>query len=157
MLGVEQAVPATSDRQIPVVVTGKVESEVVKAGSPIALTITITNGLAAPIYHNTFSVEPREWNAETVNLELVDIYREKPFNLYLRRPEVRVPLVVSGMGRFEIGQGKSLVVKTDATKWELRDGWKPGRYRVTVRVNNLTVDDYSTISVLSDPVEFTVE
>jgi hypothetical protein len=140
-----------------VVVTGKVEPGTVKAREPIPLTVTITNGLPASIRHNTFRLEPTDWNGETVNISLVDIYREGTANLYRSRPKVDVPLQISGMGSHEIKPGGTLTVKTDARKWQLRDGWLPGRYKVTIRVDHLTLDRYSTLSVLSDPVEFRVE
>lgn len=145
------------DRQIPVVVRGNVEPGTVKAGEPIPLAITITNGLPASIRHSTYSLEPRDWNGETVNISLVDIYRQGPPNLYRGRPEVEVPIRISGMSSHEIKPGETLTVKTDARKWKLHDGWLPGRYTVTVRVDHLTLDRYSTLSVLSDPVEFRIE
>ncbi len=149
--------PHPDDRQIPVVVTGKVEPGTVKAGGAIPLTVTITNGLPTSIRHNTFRLEPTDWNGETVNISLVDIHREGPPNLFLHRPEVDPPQIISGMGSHEIKPGGTLTVKTDARKWKLRDGWLPGRYKVTVRVDHLTLDRYSTLSVMSDLVEFRVE
>jgi len=53
--------------------------------------------------------------------------------------------------------GKRVEIQTDARKWKLRDDWLPGRYRVTVLVDNLKVDKYSTISVLTDPIEFEIK
>jgi hypothetical protein len=149
--------PQPNDRQVPVVVRGKVEPGTVRAGDAIPLTVTITNGLPASIHHNTFRLEPTDWNGETVNISLVDIYREGPPNLFLHRPEVDPPQFISGMGSHEIKPGGTLTVKTDARKWKLRDGWLPGRYKVTIRVDHLTLDQYATLSVLSDPVEFRVE
>ncbi len=145
------------DHHVPVVVMGKVEPGTVKAGEPIPLTVTITNGLPASIRHNTYRLEPTSWNGETVNINLVDIYREGPPNLFLYRPKLDPPQEISGMGSHEITPGGTLTVKTDARKWTLRDGWLPGRYKVTVRVDHLTLDRYSTLSVLNDPVGFTVE
>jgi hypothetical protein len=66
-------------------------------------------------------------------------------------------MTVSGMGRREIKPGGKLDIQTDARKWKLRDGWFPGRYKVTVRIENLKVDDYSTLSVLADPIEFEIK
>ena len=77
-----------SDRQVPVMVRGEVQPATIKAGDPISLTVTITNGLPASIRHNTFSLEPLNWNGETVNISLVDIYREGPPNLFLHRPKL---------------------------------------------------------------------
>ena len=144
------------ERQVPVVVRAAVGPGV-KAGGPIPLRVSVTNGLPSSIDHHTYRTEPVEWNGETVNVSLVDIYRDGSPNQYLARPRVQPPLMISGMGRREIKPGATLTITTDAAKWKTRDGWKPGRYKVTVRVDNLRLDDYSTLSVLSDPVEFTIE
>jgi len=89
---------------------------------------------------------------------LVDIYRDdKQFNLYLARPEMNVPITVSGRVTLQIKPGEKLVIRTDARKWKLRDGWIPGRYNVTIRLDNLKVDNYSTLSVMSAPVLFEIK
>lgn len=146
-----------SDRQVPLVVTGKMEPGTIKAGKPIPLTVTITNGLPASVRHSTYSLEPRDWNGETVNISLVDIYRDGTMNLYRKRPKVKPPMYIAGMGSHEIKPGETLTIKTDARKWKLQDGWLPGHYKITVRVDYLTLDRYSTLSVLSDLVEFRIE
>jgi hypothetical protein len=150
---------APAERQINVVVGGHVVPAVVKAGEPIPLTIRIANGLRAPIFHETFRLEPIDWNGETVHINLVDIYRDGVAdNLYLARPAIKdPPMPISSMGGHEIKPGGVLEVKTDARKWTLRDGWLPGRYRVTLRVDGLRADPYCTLSVLSDPFEFEVK
>lgn len=144
-------------RQIAVSVVCRTERAAMKAGEAIPLTISIRNGLPSSIYHATFSLVPLAWNGETANISLVDIYRDKPFNLCLARPEVKVPLNISGMGQKEIKPNGSLSITTDARKWTLRDGWLPGRYTVVARVDNLQVDDSSRLSVLSEPLEFIIE
>jgi hypothetical protein len=149
--------PPAARRQIPIIVTAKVDSDAIREGEAIPLTITVSNGLPARIYHNTFSLTPTDWNGETMGISLVDIYRDRPFNLYLARPEIRCPNNVSGMGRQAIESGDTLSVRTDARKWTLRDGWKSGHYTLTIRVDNLTADDYSKVSVMSDPVEFVIK
>lgn len=128
-----------------------------KVGEAIPLTIVVHNGLPSSIYHTTFSLVPLAWNGETANISLVDICRDKPFNLYLARPEVRFPGNISGRSWIEIKPNSSLSITTDARKWTLRDGWLPGHYRITVRVDNLQADDYSRLSVLSDPLEFEIK
>lgn len=155
-----------TERQIPVVVGGRVTPRVLKAGEPIPLVVTVSNHLDLCIYHDTFSLVPIDWNGETLNISLVDIYRDdNPRNLYYARPKPNVPLDISGSGRHEIKKGDTLTIETDASKWLLHNdgrpearynGWLPGRYKVTLRVDNLTVDKYSTLSVLSDPVEFEI-
>ena len=144
---------------IDVVVRGQVTPAVVKPGEPIPLAVTVSNGLGADVYHSTFSLKPNDWNGETQNISLVNIQRDgKPFNLYLAsRPKANSPQYIAGMGRQRIKTGESLRIETDARKWKLRDGWLPGRYKVTVRVDRLRIDPYWTLSVVSDPFEFVIE
>ncbi len=155
---VANRVQGKQERQISVVVSVEVKPKIVKNEKAIPLTITILNNLSSSIYHSTFSVTPNDWNGETYNISLVDIFRnDKAHNLYLARPKMEVPLAISGIGSREVKPGGKIEIQTDARKWKLRDGWLPGRYRVTVRVDNLRVDKYSTISVLTDPIEFEIK
>ena len=158
LIVVASRVQGRQERQISVVVSVEVKPKIVKNEKTIPLTITVSNNLSSSIYHSTFSVTPNDWNGETCNISLVDIYRnDKASNLYLARPKMEAPMTVSGMGRREIKPGGKIEIQTDARKWKLRDGWLPGRYRVTVRVDNLRVDKYSTLSVLTDPIEFEIK
>jgi len=144
------------ERQVPVVVSAEVKGPV-RAGEAIPMVITVSNGLASAIYHSTFSVTPTEWNGETCNVSLVDIHRDdRKWNLYRARPKVEVPKMIAGARRWQIEPGKRLEIQTDAHKWTLRDGWLPGRYTVTVRVDRIRVDKWCSLSVLSDPCEFEV-
>lgn len=156
----EGAKPAANDSVIPVTVTGKIESAVVKQGEPIPLSVTISNGLKGPIRYSTYSLKPNDWNGETVSLTLVDIYRDgKPPKLFLERPKVKPPLVISGMSSKRIKSGRSLTASTDARKWKITGGWVPGKYKINVRVQvtGTTVDGNRCIlSVHSDPFEFEI-
>ncbi|NQT13123.1 MAG: hypothetical protein HQ582_10270 [Planctomycetes bacterium] len=158
LIAVASELEGRIERQIPIVVSAEVKPRIVKSGEVIPLTITVSNGLSSSIDHLTFSLTPNDWNGETFNVSLVDIYRDDEVgNLYLARPEMNVPMTISGMGRKEIKPGDKLDIRTDVRKWKLRDGWFPGKYKVTVRVGNLMVDKYSTLSVLSDPIEFEIK
>ncbi len=146
------------NRRIPVVVTVQANIKNVKVGDSIPLAITVSNGLSFSIEYSTFSLTPNDWNGETFNVSLVDIYRDGTLgNLYLARPEIKAPIPVQGTSRKEIEPGGKLVIITDAQKWKLCDGWLPGKYKVTVRVDSLKVDKYSSLSVISDPFEFDVK
>lgn len=150
--------PDWPHKQIDVVVTGEVVPAVVEEGRPIPLTVRITNNLKGLIRHQTFRLEPVDWNGETINVSLVDIYRNgRKFNLHLARPEINAPVRISGLGAHGIAPGETLEVKTDARKWKLRDGWLPGRYEVIVRVDNLLIDDHTRADVLSDWFTFEIE
>ncbi|MFZ5831556.1 MAG: hypothetical protein ACOY3P_15840, partial [Planctomycetota bacterium] len=127
-------VTAAEETLIPVSVTGTVGQAVVNQGDPIPLTVTIGNGLKGPIRYSTFGLEPSDWNGETINLTLVDIYRDgKPKGLFRARPRVDVPDTISGMASYPIEAGEKLTVGTDARKWTIERGWRPGKYRVSVR------------------------
>jgi hypothetical protein len=146
------------ERQIPVTITASAEPNIAKAGESIPLTITIFNDLPASIYHSTFSLVPNDWNGETINISLVDIYRDNiQNNLYYARPDINTPDMIQGMGAKEVKAGGKLSIITNARKWTLRDGWLPGKYKITVRVDNLTVDKYTKISTLSEPIEFEIK
>ncbi len=150
-------VQGKQERQIPVVVSVAVKPKILKNQEAIPLAITVSNGLSSPIFHSTFSMIPNDWNGETCNVSLVDIYRDdKMSNLYIARPKMDVPSTVSGMGRREIKPGKKIEIQTDARKWKIKDGWLPGRYRVTVCVDNLRVGKYYKLSVWTDPIEFEI-
>ncbi|MCH7988974.1 MAG: hypothetical protein IID46_07460 [Planctomycetes bacterium] len=145
-------------RQIPVYVRAEVKPATVIAGKPIPLFITVTNQLDGSIGFPCYSLIPNNWNGETLSISLVDIYRDgKEFNLYLASPKIEPPLRIAGTSQTTVQPKQSATVQTDAAKWKLRDGWLPGRYKVTVRVDNIRVDDYCTLNVLSDPFEFTIE
>jgi hypothetical protein len=158
LIAVASNLEGKQERQIPVIIIVEVKPEIVKSEEVVPLTITVSNGLSSSIYHLTFSLTSNDWNGETYNISLVDIYRDgNTGNLYLERPQMSVPITMSGVVRQEIKPGEKLEIQTDVRKWKLRDGWLPGRYRVTVRVDNLEVDEYSTLSVLSEPVEFEIK
>ena len=145
-------------RQIPVFVRAEVKPATVAAGKPVPLAITVTNQLDGSIAFPSYSLTPNKWNGETLSITLVDIYRNgNKFNLYLARPKIEPPRKIAEASQTIVQSGKSATVETDAAKWKLRDGWLPGRYKVTVRIDHLRIDDYCTLSVLSDPFEFTIE
>ena len=97
------------ERQIPVVASVEVKPKIVKTGESIPLILTVSNGLSSSIYYSTFSLTPNDWNGETYNVSLVDIYRDdKAGNLYLARPKIDVPITISGAGRREIKPGGNI-------------------------------------------------
>jgi hypothetical protein len=155
--GSARAQAESADRQVPVFVRGRVEPTIVGDREPIPLTVTVTNGLPRAIHHAGTWTDPVEWNGETIGISLVDVYRDgQPGNLLVSGPDVTLPGNVSGIGRTRIESGRSISIRTDARKWVLRDGWLPGEYDVTVRVDNLAVDSHTFLSVLSDPLSFTI-
>jgi len=146
-----------AERIIPVTVHGLVRRPIIQSNEPVPLSIAILNGLHSSIHISTFSLESNNWNGETLSIDLVDIRRnEDPMNLYYARPEIRPPTNISGPKAVEIEAGETLYIHTDARKWKLRDGWRPGQYEITLRVNNLTADNFCRLSVLSAPICFQI-
>ena len=145
------------ERQVPITLTAVPANQPFVLNRELGMTLTITNALSGAVYLSTFATEPNAWNGETTNCALCDIYREGvQGNLYLARPEVRPPYMVSGMGATWIGPGKRLAIKLDISKWKLRDGWLPGKYKATFRVDGIAADAHVELSVLSDPVTFEI-
>ncbi len=143
---------------IPVTVAATVEPGTVKAGAPILLTIKIANGLRGTLAYSAFGLKPDGRNSETVNLSLVDVYRDgKVGNLFKARPKMESAPRIAGLSSHRIKPGSSLTVATDAGQWEIEGGWIPGRYRLTVRVENLTTDgERCRLSVQSEPCTFEI-
>lgn len=144
---------------IPVTVTVVARPGIVPGGEAIPLEFTVRNGLPGEIAYSTYSVTPIEWHGETVNISLVDIYRDGvKRGLLQARPKIEIPTVISGMSRHRILQGESLTIRTDARKWTIDGGWKPGKYEVTARVDRLSVDhDRCQLSVSCEPFEFEIK
>ena len=114
---------------IPVSVRAQAELAVFKFGKPLPMSITLTNGLSEPIRFSTFTTEPNEWNGETLNISLVDVHRgEQKRNLYLARPELKVPVRISGPGARPVKPGGTLRIIIDIRKWKIQGGWTKGIY-----------------------------
>jgi len=144
-------------KQIPITVAMQPRAGGYEQGKPILVTVNLTNGLPKSIGFPTYALKPNGWGGETVGLSLVDIYRNSvKNNLLLARPTAEPPYLVSGMGCEVVGPDKTLTIVTDLSQWKLRDGWLPGNYEITVRVDHIVVDSYTTVSTLSDPVRLTI-
>ena len=153
-------VTAQQQRQIPIVVGAHTVSDTLKENEPLLLRISILNGLPKDIRFSTFSLTPNSWNGEVSNVSLVDIYRDEPsaMGLFLARPKTgEYPKLIAGLSSYVIKPMDSLSVVVDMSKWQIRDGWRPGKYKITVRADNISVDDYAVVSVMSDPVEVVIK
>ena len=151
---------AEAPRSLPVIVSAEI-SKSVEANHEIPLTIRISNNLKHSIRVSGYTL-PNEWHAETVALNVLDIFRDDKYpSIYLSRPVVNIPPEVSMESSVPfpsnvVEAGKSLEITTDLRKWKVTGGWVPGKYQFRVRVEGITVDDYTKASVLSDPVEFRI-
>ena len=154
------SVHANGQRLIPITVTAQPVSENMKSRDPLLLRITISNGLSRDIRFSSFSLQPNSWNGEAVGISLVDIYRDitGPTGVFLARPKVgEIPGFIAGIASYVIKPGESRSKVVDMSKWEIRDGWTPGKYKITVRVDHIQVDDYMDASVMSDPFEIEIK
>lgn len=148
-----------AESAVPVTVVAAVKPATVRAGDPIAVEITVTNGLKGEIVHTTFGLTPTDWHGETANVWLMDIHRDGvKRTLFLARPRIDAPKTVAGTAGHRIPPGKSLTIRTDARKWTIDGDWKPGRYEVTARVDGLAADGgRCRLSVQSAPFQFEIQ
>jgi hypothetical protein len=129
-----------------------------RSGGPLPLRVTVSNGLREEIYFLTYTLTPTDWNAETVNLTLFDVYREGDSSrVDVHRPDVRVPMTIAGMGRKVIPARGSLSWVVDMAKWQAEGGWRPGRYKMLVRVGTIHVDRFLTVWATSDTVRLEIK
>jgi hypothetical protein len=143
---------------IPVGVHAQAELALFKTGKPLLMSLTLTNGSSRPIRFTTFSAEPNEWNGETFNISLVDVHRNgQKRNLYLARPELKGLLAISNPGSRSIQPGKNLRVTIDMSKWGIDGDWIKGEYELVFRMDNITVEDKISMSILSEPVHVIVQ
>ena len=153
-------VPAYHQRQIPIVVEAHPASEPLNSNKPLLLRVSIYNGLSKEIRFSTLSLTPNSWNGETTNISLVDIYRDGPQqgSRFLARPRLgEIPKFIAGVSCYAIKPGELLSVVIDMAKWQIRDGWMPGKYKITVRAENIYIDEYASMSVMSDPTEIEIK
>ena len=139
-------------------VVAKPDQERFAAGRPIQVTATLTHTAGRALRFTTYGTEPADTNAETTNIDLVDLRRdEQPNAILLGRPELKIPMTISGAASHPIESGRKFTVRLDLSKWEIVGGWIPGRYEARVRMNRIAASDKITLSVLSDPVRFVIE
>jgi hypothetical protein len=143
---------------IPVSVHAQAELAVFKSGKPLPMSVMLTNGLSNTIRFSTFAIKPNDWNGETLNISLVDVYRGKQRrNLYLARAELKVPVTISGPGARPVTPNGTFSIMIDISKWKIQGGWTKGEYELVFRMDNIIVDDKIKMSVLSDTVKVIVQ
>lgn len=146
-------------RQIPILVEAHPVSDSLKRDGPLLLRISITNGLSKDIHFSTFSLTPNAWNGETTNISLVDIFRvPQEMGRFYARPKIGdAPKMIAGISSHTIRPTESLSIVVDMSKWQIVDGWIPGRYKITVRADNIALDEYTQASIMSDPIDVVIK
>ncbi len=143
---------------IPVSVRAQAETAVFTEGKPLLMSLTLTNGLPKALCFVTFSTKPNEWNGETFEIQVSDLYRNKQKrSLYLARPEIHVPTTISGPAAHAIQPGTRFQILLDMSKWKIDGGWTKGKYEVAFRMDRIIVDEKITMSVQSDPVHVVIQ
>jgi tetratricopeptide (TPR) repeat protein len=147
--------------EIPISVSVHVKNPVVRLGEPIPVDIAITNQLQSEIGFSTISLVPTETNGETLNISLVDVYRNnQPRGLFLARPTITESAEMQasptgGRKWHRIAPGEVLRLSTDVRKWSIVDGWIAGKYTITLAVEGITADDRRChLRVMSEPFTF---
>ena len=149
--------PGLVHRQIPVLVEAIPSAKVFQAGERLLVTLRVHNRLPAPISFASWSVEPNDWNGETGFRSAVNIRREgEPTTILLARPQVSPPPTMAGYGCHTVQPREYFPVTLDLSKWTVSGGWKPGKYTVAFRMEQIKADDLTTMSVMSEPVSFEI-
>jgi hypothetical protein len=145
-------------RQIPVVLEASAIKNIYTTQEPLLINLTIRNGLKDSIRFSSFSLVPNELNSETFNCSIVDIYRnDNKQLLFLYRPKFEWPKNIAGPSSIVIKPNTSLTIQLDCRKWSIKDGWIPGAYTISTRVDYIQADSYTTINILSDFIKFTIK
>lgn len=149
---------ASQTPQVPITVRAEPAIDTLRSGGPLPLRITVSNGLREEIYFLAYTLTPNEWNGETANLTIFDVYRERDSSrVDVHRPDVRVPIVIAGKGRKVIPARGSLSWVVDMAKWHAEGGWQPGKYKMLVRVEAIHVDRFLMAWATSDTVRLEIK
>ena len=152
------SVHAGDERRIIPIVVSIVATNDYRVGQPLLVEVEVFNGLDSEIGFLRFSLTPNDWNGEVLSVHVMDIYRDgQPPSMFIRRPEIRQPLSISGAGGERVPAKGRKRIQIDLSKWEIAGGWRAGKYRFKVALANIDVDSFTTLRVASDPAEITVK
>ena len=157
------------ERNVEIAVTGTVGSGDTPAkiaeNSPLPLRIQIHNGLESPIQFPSLAAKPVPSHLETQNIAITAVHRQVgqeatgPLtdNLLEVAPNMEdAAWKQSSPSLIEIESENSAILITDLRKWQIRGGWTPGTYEVQAGVSGISVDQFSTMSILSEPIHFEI-
>jgi hypothetical protein len=157
------------ERNVKVAVTGTFGTGDTPAkigeNSLLLLRIQIYNGLENPIQFPSLATKTVASNLETQNIAITAVYRQvdpaaaAPLGDNLLEVAPKMDDAVwkqSSPSLIEIESGTSTVLLTALRKWQIRGGWTPGTYEVQAKVSGISVDQFSTMSILSEPIRFEI-
>lgn len=146
----------TSHDNFPCFVTATCPSEVAH-GQPIPFTITIYNNFPHQISLSSFGLTETDWNSELSSIVLTDVFRDgAESTLHPTRPPINPPFMIAGTSGYRIDPGSSLSYKVNLAKWQIEEGWRPGNYRISLRVAGLQFTDAVSASVYAAPFDFKI-
>lgn len=149
--------PGLAHLQIPVMLHASMRAPAFKVGERLLVDLMLSSRLNYPISFPSWSDEPNDWNGETGFRSAVNIRREGEETLiFLARPPLNPPATISGYGNRYVQPGEYYVVTIDLSKWQVREGWRPGKYTVDFRMEGIQADEFTTMTVMSKPVTFEI-
>lgn len=161
-------------RNVDIAVTGTVGSPresggnsivKMKVDAPLPLRIHIHNGLKLPIRFPSFVTRPVKTHLETQSLAVVSVRRQVGSDEDARLTDDLLEAAPkmdedawkqASPSLVEIESGNSTTIQTELRKWQIRGGWTPGVYEVHASVSGIDVDQFSTVSVLSELIHFEI-
>ena len=152
------SVYAGDERRVIPIVVSIVATNEYRISRPLLVEVEVFNGLASEIVFPRFSLTPNAWNGETLSLHVMDIYRDGQLpSIFVKRPEIHSPLSIAGPSGERVPAKGRKRIQIDLSKWEVAGGWKAGKYRFTVALENIAVDSFTTLRVASVPADITVK
>lgn len=154
-----EAQVSNQPRNLAVLVEVIPHQAIFKAEEPLLCDVLIRNQLQRDIRVSRYADEPNAWNGETAFVRVVDIYRQP--NPVSRpgewRPKVSLPAWVSGRSSHPVKPGDTHRFTIDLKKWPLVNGWVPGEYRFNIAAESISLDDYSSATIVSDFASFGIQ
>ena len=145
------------EKIIPVTLVAKSQKQTYKPNEPILVILNLQNEFKkGELFFERFTLIPNDWNGEIFNVDIPDIYRNS-IRIYEQHPEMHVPITVSGVGLEKVSPHQSMNLTIDISKWKVRDGWIPGKYKMIFRLDRIIIDKYVRISVTSEAIKIEIK
>lgn len=128
----------------------------IEEGQPIIVSITISNGMEQAISFHYYDTQVNSDNSESLYNRLANVFRDDESVSIYSGPEIKGKQVLKVV---KLNPGETITYKLDIVKWTLTDKWRPGKYKASIWRDNISVegDDFTLLSTLSNPVEFTIK